>query len=281
MAEDNTVFLCKSCKPVSDDPTTDQSKTPTDGFACNVCEFKSAFKYNLGRHMDSQHGGLDDPNDGPEPETELGNIYDIDIPVTELAAENVLTLEDMLKELGLSNLLENFTAEGVDMDMLKSLNNEEMEECMKEVGVKRFGDRHNILQHILIEKRKVVAKKMDIPRKLHKETSPTEEPLEDTSDRVVDKSTVSEPNVVESLISDRSIEETVNEKTSAIELTENTVFPESHSAESQIDPLDELVEETVGGVNCKLCKNAKQHECRTCLKPVCNLVCSEPSAQTR
>ena len=76
--------------------------------------------------MDSQHGGIDDPTNGPEtePEIELGIISDIS--VTELAAENVLTLEDMLKELGLSNLLENFVAQGVDMDMLKSLNNEEM-----------------------------------------------------------------------------------------------------------------------------------------------------------
>jgi hypothetical protein len=204
MAEDSTVFLCKSCNPASVDPTIDKSETPTDGFSCNVCEFKYAFKYNLGRHMDSQHGGLEGPTGEPEPEadTEIGIIYDIDIPVTGLAAEIEIPLEDMLEEMGLSNLLENFVAEGVDMDMLKSLNNEDMKEYMKEVGVKRFGDRHKIVQQISIGKRKGVSKKMDIPKKLPKETSSTEEPLEDTSDRVVDKSTVSEPNLIESLMSD-------------------------------------------------------------------------------
>ena len=88
----------------------------------------------------------------------------------------------------------------------------------------------------------------------------------------------------ESLVSDQSIEETLKETTSVIELTENismeeTVVPESHPVEvddeSLIDPVDELVEETVGGVNCKICKDAKQHVCRKCFKPVCNLVCSE------
>ena len=250
MAEDNTVFLCKSCKPVSDDPTTGKSKTSTDGFACNICEFKSAFKYNLSRHMDSQHGELDDPAVLPEPEKELGSIS-----VTEPTAEYPLTLENMLKELGLSNLLENFAAEGVDMDMLKSLSNEDTKECMKEVGVKRFGDRHKILQQISIEKRKGVSKKMDIPKETSFTEEPTKEPLEDTSESVVDQSTD---------ILNRIGEEPVPES-----------CPVDDYDESPVEPVEEHEEESVGGVNCKLCKDATQHVCRTCLKPVCNLVCSE------
>ena len=53
-----------------------------------------------------------------------------------------ITLEQMLENLGLSNLYEKFISEGVDMDMLISLNNKDMKECMTEVGIKRFGDRH-------------------------------------------------------------------------------------------------------------------------------------------
>ena len=68
--------------------------------------------------------------------------------------------------------------------------------------MKRFGDHHKIVQQISIEKRKGVAKKLDIPKKIPKETPSTEEPLEDTSDMVVDKSTVSDPNLVKSLMSD-------------------------------------------------------------------------------
>ena len=41
--------------------------------------------------------------------------------------------------------------------MLISLNNDDMKECMKEVGINRFGDRHKILQQIQIEKRKNVS----------------------------------------------------------------------------------------------------------------------------
>ena len=60
---------------------------------------------------------------------------------------------------------------------------------------------------------------------------------------------------------------------------EETVVPESHPVEvdneSLIDPVDEPVEETDGGVNFKICKDARQHVCRKYLKPVCNLVSSE------
>ena len=63
----------------------------------------------------------------------------------------------MLEKVGLSNLSIKFDEQGVDLDMLIGLNNDDMKECMKEVGINRFGDRHKILQQIQIEKRKNVS----------------------------------------------------------------------------------------------------------------------------
>ena len=53
MAEDNTVFLCKSCKPASID-LTDRPTKPTEGLTCKVCDSKFSARYNLKRHIDTQ-----------------------------------------------------------------------------------------------------------------------------------------------------------------------------------------------------------------------------------
>ena len=59
LAQDNTVFLCKVCKPFKEAPMANETATDkVDGFKCNQCDFKSGFKYNLSRHLLKQHGTL-------------------------------------------------------------------------------------------------------------------------------------------------------------------------------------------------------------------------------
>ena len=48
---------------------------------------------------------------------------------------------------------ENFVAEAVDLKMLLSFNESDMKECMKDIGIKRFGDRHKLIEKIRIMKR--------------------------------------------------------------------------------------------------------------------------------
>ena len=152
-AEDNTVFLCNVCKPPEETPMANETeRDKVDGFKCNQCEFKSTFKYNLSRHLLKQHGTLEN--------VKLQEPMIIEEPVIFVSApksakeDPPVTLKSMLSELGLSHFLENFESEGVDLKMLISLNKDDQKECFKEIGVKRFGDRHKLTERISIEKTK-------------------------------------------------------------------------------------------------------------------------------
>ena len=52
MAEDNLVFLCRSCKPGPIMSDNNDVLPAQDGFTCTACHFKTSFKYNLKRHME-------------------------------------------------------------------------------------------------------------------------------------------------------------------------------------------------------------------------------------
>ena len=73
-------------------------------------------------------------------------VEEISVPETSppiIVVGCIASLEDILVELGLNNHLKNFEDEGVDIDMLLSLKSTfEIKDCLKEIGIKRFGDRH-------------------------------------------------------------------------------------------------------------------------------------------
>ena len=57
-------------------------------------------------------------------------------------------VESILKDINLEHLLETFEAVAVDLKMLLSFNKSDMNECMKDVGIKKFGERHRIVEKI-------------------------------------------------------------------------------------------------------------------------------------
>ena len=59
---------------------------------------------------------------------------------------STISIETILKEIGLESLLTNFISEGLDFDMLVKLSDANLKECSKENGIKRFGDRHRIVE---------------------------------------------------------------------------------------------------------------------------------------
>ena len=101
------------------------------------------------------HGG----NDIPDVEPELEPVV-TENTTSATATENISSvtapfcLKDVLIDLDLVSFHSNFESEGVDLDILKSLDKDDLKECLREVGVNRFGDRHRICERILIEKRK-------------------------------------------------------------------------------------------------------------------------------
>ena len=156
MAEDNSVFLCNSCKPFIDVPGNHSTSTSVDNFRCKVCNFKSTFKYNLKRHVDRQHNGDNQPHMQAEYQENVEEVEGgIEPSLSNIEDTCETTLEDILNELDLSIYLKNFQDEGVDMDMLLSMTTSfEIKDCLKEIGIKRFGDRHNISEKVLIVQRK-------------------------------------------------------------------------------------------------------------------------------
>ena len=73
-----------------------------------------------------------------------------------------INFEEILKDIKLGNLLDNFVSEGLDMEILLTINANYIKECIREILVKRFCDRHKINQRILIEKRKSLTEKKKI-----------------------------------------------------------------------------------------------------------------------
>ena len=58
-------------------------------------------------------------------------------------------LETVLKDLDLENILETVLDEAVALKMLLSFNeSDSMKDCIKDIGIKRFGDRHKIIEKI-------------------------------------------------------------------------------------------------------------------------------------
>ena len=62
-------------------------------------------------------------------------------------------MQTFLRHLELESLIEIFQSEGVDLPMLLAFNETEMKECMKDIGIKRFGDRFKIVKQISVMKK--------------------------------------------------------------------------------------------------------------------------------
>ena len=71
----------------------------------------------------------------------------------ELVAMKASNIKNLLTDLKLENLLINFESNGIDVDFLLSLEKEDLKDCLNEIGVNRFADRHKIIQKVCLERR--------------------------------------------------------------------------------------------------------------------------------
>ena len=256
------VFLCKSCKPCSTSSRRTAPK-PLDGFKCDHCDFKTAFKYNLQRHVENKHTGEADFSVNQITESTEANEEELgDADISNVVDSNY-SLTNMLKELDLENLLENFVSDGVDLAMLLSFNNTDMKECMKDIGIRRFGDRHRIVEKVVILRRNQGNKFQKPPNATNLEAEGHEETTVDTDENSYDGllESIGPANVTNHEAEGN--EETVVEIPDDDEHTDDVLL-------ENIDP--EMVMEA--RACCPLCLTSK-HSCRKCNKTVCNLYCSE------
>lgn len=78
----------------------------------------------MNRHIQNIHDGDDEPE---EENSDTGEV--IEFPA--VVPYQKLEIIDILKDLNLENLLENFESQGVDLDMLVSLDKLEFQNCIK------------------------------------------------------------------------------------------------------------------------------------------------------
>ena len=164
-----------------------------------------------------------------------GKIKNMQEPKNRRSGVCPVSLEDLLNEIKLSHFMDSFIREGVDMDLLLSLNDGDMKECLKEVGMSRFGERHRLITVIRREK-------------------------ESRSHQIVSQSVSS----TEELLLDDTHESSSSSKSS----------PLDENLKAASESLSEEQEPPQISPSCQLCKEATQHKCRLCEKPVCNLFCS-------
>ena len=285
MADDSTVFLCKSCKPSTD--IIQVAAKSIDGFVCKSCDFKTSFKYNLQRHMQNKHAGIDEDWQGEqisEVDESPKDRNEIDERESNSQHDHLeYSVRQMLKEMNLENLLANFESQGVDMKMLISFDDAAMKECMKEIGINRFGDRHRIVERVLVERRN--------PRKHNlMESCVGENVLEEYDTNLNDVSVVeeescreiSQANAGENMLeeSDTNLNDVSvveeNPETRGNDVDEENLLEESDPNLNDVT----FAEEEPGQKNCKLCNISQQHFCTKCKLPVCNLFCSiqDPSS---
>ena len=58
---------------------------------------------------------------------------------------------EVLKDIQLENLLDNFRSNGVDLKFIISLDKADLKDCLGEVGINSSTERHRITERVLAE----------------------------------------------------------------------------------------------------------------------------------
>ena len=114
LANDDTIFHCKRCKTPTEKPNQPKH---TGSFDCIFCIFKSSTKFNLQRHVIRKHADEDNsPPSESEPTREQPEEAD-----SHPREMNTITLETVLSDAGVPNLMDKFVNEGIDIKLLLDL----------------------------------------------------------------------------------------------------------------------------------------------------------------
>ena len=224
---ENETYFCLKCLPDRAKAKSKRRQLPQT-LCCNLCSFNTNRKFNLERHVTVVHGGMRNETKNAAHNTE----------VTIPKARNKASLKNILTELKLEAFLESFEREGVDMEDILTMDENEIKDCLKEIGMTKFGDRHRF---VIVVRRE---KEMNHPKEVDSNTNAEEIHILTNSDDDTER------------------------------LLENSI--ESHSS-NKSSPLNEnssgqLTQQLT--LNCQLCSEATQHHCRICMKNVCILYCS-------
>ena len=245
--DEGSSFICRLCKPVE----IQSRGLKTDSiFKCQICTFTSSFKYSLKRHIQLKHDGIETLE-----ASHCNEIMNPDISKTPSETPppdpECPTIENMLDDIGLKNLEEHFLSEGVDAKMLLGFDLEELKNCLKEIGIKRFGDRHKITEKVRQIKSSINSKSQKEMEEECMADSPTKsfEGIENEADT---------PSGIVSVSDILTNDNDIKASTRYSSLNENVTTTENVSSHASKDS------------PCILCCEATQHPCRLCYRQVCN-----------
>jgi hypothetical protein len=248
MGEDNTV-ICGNCKPIQS--KTKNTKTISEeNFKCPVCQQMFGSKFNMKRHIIRKHDGNTDPVEEGEA-VENSNEESINIP----------DLKKILSEAKLEDKAGRFDEEGIEIEDILRMNEDDIEKLLKRCGIKRFGDQFRLLEQI--RKLKNVATAKDTTRNKSKEDSI--ENVEDEEDSIED--------VEDSIENEEGVE---NED---VETVKDTTGPNEDEIE---DDIEDNIWRNIANIICKYCgKTARNEDALNshmnsvhkipCVEELCNL----------
>ena len=228
LGEEETYF-CLKCLPQK---AKGKRKTPPQMSSCNLCDFKCYRRYNFQRHVDLVHRGVTERVEEPEQAEESMSTDE----------RNISPLSDILKKLDLHHFMKSFIKEGVNLDIILTLNDNDMKECLREIGMVRFGDRQRFIVMIRCEKENT------------KQSVDSQRITDDTRAHQNPQSNDTNEELLSDDLPDISI------------LTKSSPLNENVS--------DYGVQATPKLPHCQLCEEATQHHCQICSKPICILYCS-------
>ena len=236
---ENSIFHCKKCKTTTE--TIPPKKTHVGPLQCKFCTYLTSSKFNLDRHEARKHKDGDLPSDGVQ------------------TSENK-TLESLLGDIGLDNLADKFTNEGIDLKLLLDLNSEDLRRMMQDLGV-NWGDRYKIEKEVEQVKQNPIHIVENITLEETNAPIPVESMLRD--DVTLEETAISE-EPAENILQISDVIDTVNVAEDILQITDD------------IDAVE---------VQCILCAKAEkqenpQHKCRKCSKVVCSILCSIPDPES-
>ena len=114
-----------------------------------IMKIVSTMIYNLKRHERVKHAEIQNEDPSSLSETQLPQQINTDNAVTE-------SISSILEKVNLLEHQKCFTDENVSLEMLLDMSENTIRDCLKDIGILRFGDRHLITREILKERSKTM-----------------------------------------------------------------------------------------------------------------------------
>ena len=108
--QEETNLNCKKCISSGAEVTNTTGQVQNSLLSCDFCDYSTKAKYNMQRHIDRKHGDAEKTGTPSRQENRKSEV----------------TLDTLLKSIGLENYASNFHDEKVDLKLILDLSEDDM-----------------------------------------------------------------------------------------------------------------------------------------------------------